>query len=142
LAHRKTEDRSGSLADIVDALPDVRTIYAVRSGNKVRSAEKQTPITPLAIAQFRLRGPSGSGRISLSRDPTVSLQYVGELIAAVYHAGRRQREGQDLDRNSPRGIEAGLRSPTVAYPFGDPRRAAPRLEQLRRPTCSTAMTAA
>src|SRR6516165_4800429 len=68
------------------------TINAVRSGNKVRSAEKQTPITPLAIAQFRLRGPSGSGRISLSRDPTVSLQYVGELIAAVYHAGRRQRE--------------------------------------------------
>jgi D-alanyl-D-alanine carboxypeptidase/D-alanyl-D-alanine-endopeptidase (penicillin-binding protein 4) len=28
----------------------------VRSGNKVRSAEKQTPITPLAINQFRLRG--------------------------------------------------------------------------------------
>jgi hypothetical protein len=27
-------------------------IYAVRSGNKVSSAEKQTPITPLAIAQF------------------------------------------------------------------------------------------
>ena len=34
------------------------TIYAVRSGNKVRSAEKQTPITPLAIAQFRARGPT------------------------------------------------------------------------------------
>lgn len=58
------------------------TIYAVRSGNKVRSAEKQTPITPLAITQFRLRGPKGTGRISLSQDPTVSLQYAGELIAA------------------------------------------------------------
>jgi D-alanyl-D-alanine carboxypeptidase/D-alanyl-D-alanine-endopeptidase (penicillin-binding protein 4) len=58
------------------------TVYAVRSGNKVRSAEKQTPITPLAITQFRLRGPKGSGRISLSQDPTVSLQYAGELIAA------------------------------------------------------------
>ena len=33
--------------------------HAVRSGNKVRSAEKQTPITPLAITQFRLRGPKG-----------------------------------------------------------------------------------
>ena len=33
------------------------TIYAVRSGNKVRSAEKQTPITPLAITQFRAAGP-------------------------------------------------------------------------------------
>jgi serine-type D-Ala-D-Ala carboxypeptidase/endopeptidase (penicillin-binding protein 4) len=58
------------------------TVYAVRSGNKVRSAEKQTPITPLAITQFRLRGPKGSGRISLSQAPTVSLQYAGELIAA------------------------------------------------------------
>src|SRR5271166_6182072 len=58
------------------------TISAVRGGNKVRSAEKQTPITPLAIAQFRARGPNGSGRISLSDDPAVSLQYAGELIAA------------------------------------------------------------
>jgi len=58
------------------------TVYAVRSGAKVRSAEKQTPITPLAITQFRARGPNGSGRISLSRDPTASLQYAGELIAA------------------------------------------------------------
>jgi serine-type D-Ala-D-Ala carboxypeptidase/endopeptidase (penicillin-binding protein 4) len=58
------------------------TVYAVRSGNSVRSAEKQTPITPLAIAQFRARGPSGSGRISLAQDPAVSLQYAGELIAA------------------------------------------------------------
>jgi D-alanyl-D-alanine carboxypeptidase/D-alanyl-D-alanine-endopeptidase (penicillin-binding protein 4) len=58
------------------------TVYAVRSGKTVRSAEKQTPITPLAITQFRTRGPSGSGRISLSQDATVSLQYAGELIAA------------------------------------------------------------
>src|SRR5271170_7344870 len=64
------------------------TIYAVSSGNKVRSAEKQTPITPLAITQFRARGPSGSGRISLNQDPTVSLRYAGELIAAfVERAG-------------------------------------------------------
>jgi serine-type D-Ala-D-Ala carboxypeptidase/endopeptidase (penicillin-binding protein 4) len=58
------------------------TVSAVRSGDKVRSAEKQTPITPLAITQFRLRGPDGKGRISLNQDPKVSLQYAGELIAA------------------------------------------------------------
>src|SRR5215212_5631425 len=58
------------------------TINAVRSGNKVRSAEKQTPLTPLAVTQFRLRGPNGPGRISLSQEPMVSLQYAGELIAA------------------------------------------------------------
>jgi len=44
------------------------TIYAVRSGATVRSAETQTPITPLAIAEFRARGPDGKGRISLSQD--------------------------------------------------------------------------
>ena len=40
------------------------TINAVRRGNKVEPAEKQTPITPLAISQFRARGPNGRGRIS------------------------------------------------------------------------------
>ena len=58
------------------------TIAAVRKGNKVSSAEEQTPITPLAISQFRSRGPQGRGRISLAQDPAVSLQYAGELIAA------------------------------------------------------------
>src|SRR5512140_1874410 len=47
------------------------TIAAVRRGNSVVSAEKQTPITPLAISEFRARGPKGSGRISLSQDPAV-----------------------------------------------------------------------
>jgi len=58
------------------------TIAAVRKGNNVSSAEQQTPITPLAISQFRSRGPQGRGRISLAQDPAVSLQYAGELIAA------------------------------------------------------------
>src|SRR3954468_9377011 len=30
------------------------TIHAIRKGNTVQSAEKQTPITPLAISQFRV----------------------------------------------------------------------------------------
>src|SRR3974390_1401684 len=47
------------------------TIYAVRHGNTVRSAEKQTPITPLAISLFQARGINGTGRISLSQDPAV-----------------------------------------------------------------------
>jgi serine-type D-Ala-D-Ala carboxypeptidase/endopeptidase (penicillin-binding protein 4) len=58
------------------------TVYAVRSGAKVRSAEEQTPITPLAIAIFRAKGPDGEGRISLGQDPAVGLQYAGELISA------------------------------------------------------------
>src|SRR6476619_6551644 len=58
------------------------TIHAIRKGNTVQSAEKQTPITPLAISQFRARGPQGRGRVSLAQDPAVGLQYAGELIAA------------------------------------------------------------
>jgi D-alanyl-D-alanine carboxypeptidase/D-alanyl-D-alanine-endopeptidase (penicillin-binding protein 4) len=58
------------------------TINAVRRGNKVESAEKQTPITPLAIKEFLARGPKGRGRISIRQDPAVSLQYAGELLSA------------------------------------------------------------
>ena len=59
------------------------TINAVRSGDTVKSAEAQTPITPLAISQFKARGPKGKGRISLAQeDPSISILYAGELIAA------------------------------------------------------------
>jgi D-alanyl-D-alanine carboxypeptidase/D-alanyl-D-alanine-endopeptidase (penicillin-binding protein 4) len=81
------------------------TVYAVRSGDKVRSAEKQTPITPLAIAQFRLRGPHGSGRISLSQDPTVSLQYAGELIAAFVKRAGGSVQGRISTGTVPKGLE-------------------------------------
>jgi serine-type D-Ala-D-Ala carboxypeptidase/endopeptidase (penicillin-binding protein 4) len=81
------------------------TVYAVRSGNKVRSAEKQTPITPLAITQFRLRGPKGSGRISLSQDPAVSLQYAGELIAAFIERAGGHVKGKILTGTVPEGLE-------------------------------------
>jgi D-alanyl-D-alanine carboxypeptidase/D-alanyl-D-alanine-endopeptidase (penicillin-binding protein 4) len=81
------------------------TISAVRDGDKVRSAEKQTPITPLAIAQFRERGPNGNGRISLSRDPATSLQYAGELIAAfIERAGGRVR-GEISTGTVPEGLK-------------------------------------
>jgi D-alanyl-D-alanine carboxypeptidase/D-alanyl-D-alanine-endopeptidase (penicillin-binding protein 4) len=81
------------------------TIYAVRSGNKVHSAEKQTPITPLAINQFRLRGRKGSGRISLSQDPTVSLQYAGELIAAFIERAGGSVKGKISTGTAPEGLE-------------------------------------
>jgi D-alanyl-D-alanine carboxypeptidase/D-alanyl-D-alanine-endopeptidase (penicillin-binding protein 4) len=81
------------------------TVYAVRSGNKVRSAEKQTPITPLAITQFRLRGPKGSGRISLSQDPTVGLQYAGELIAAFIVRAGGSVKGKISTGTVPEGLE-------------------------------------
>lgn len=77
------EDTDESYNALNSALAvNFNTVNAVRKGKTVRSAEKQTPITPLAASQFLERGPNGRGRISLSQNPAVSLQYAGELIAA------------------------------------------------------------
>jgi D-alanyl-D-alanine carboxypeptidase/D-alanyl-D-alanine-endopeptidase (penicillin-binding protein 4) len=81
------------------------TVSAVRSGNKVRSAEKQTPMTPLAINLFRLRGRNGSSRISLSQDPLVSLQYAGELIAAFIERAGGSVKGKISTGLVPTGLE-------------------------------------
>ena len=81
------------------------TVAAVRSGNKVRSAETQTPITPLAISQFRQRGPDGKGRISLSQDPAVSLHYAGELIAAFIERAGGSVKGKISTGTVPAGLQ-------------------------------------
>lgn len=81
------------------------TVFAARSGDKVRSAEPQTPITPLAISQFRARGPRGSGRISLSQDPAVSLQYAGELIAAFIERAGGVVGGKIVQGTAPEGLK-------------------------------------
>ena len=80
------------------------TIAAVRKGNKVVSAEPQTPITPLAISQFRARGPKGAGRISLTQNPAVSLQYAGELIAAFIERAGGSVEGKIMTGTVPEGL--------------------------------------
>ena len=81
------------------------TIHAVRKGNKVRSAEKQTPITKLAISQFRARGPRGRGRISLTQDPAVSLHYAGELIAAFIGRAGGSFKGEISTGSVPERLE-------------------------------------
>src|SRR5262244_4229397 len=81
------------------------TIYAARRGTRVRSAEKQTPITPLAIAQFQTRGPKGTDRISLSQDPTASLQYAGELIAAFIERAGGRVKGDIAAGTVPEGLK-------------------------------------
>jgi len=81
------------------------TVNAVRKGDTVRSAEKQTPITPLAITQFRQRGPNGKGRISLAQDPAVSLQYAGELIAAFIKRAGGSVKGDISTGVVPEGLK-------------------------------------
>ena len=81
------------------------TVFATRRGDDVRSAEPQTPITPLAITEFRARGPKGSGRISLTQNPAVSLQYAGELLAAfILRVGGRV-DGPIATGSVPPGLE-------------------------------------
>jgi serine-type D-Ala-D-Ala carboxypeptidase/endopeptidase (penicillin-binding protein 4) len=81
------------------------TISAVRNGDKVRSAEKQTPITPVAVTQFLQRGPAKGGRISLSQDQTVSLQYAGELIAAFIERAGGKVKGKVSTGPVPEGLQ-------------------------------------
>jgi len=81
------------------------TIHAVRKGKTVHSAEKQTPITPLAISQFLARGSQGRGRISLTQDPTVGLQYAGELIAAFIERAGGSVKGKISTGVVPEGLK-------------------------------------
>ena len=81
------------------------TIAAVRKGKTVVSAEQQTPITPLAISQFRARGPKGRGRISLTQDPAVGLQYAGQLIAAFIERAGGSVKGEITTGTVPEGLE-------------------------------------
>ena len=100
------EDSDESYNALNSALAvNFNTVYAVRSGETVRSAEKQTPITPLAIAQFRARGPNGIGRISLAQDPAVSLQYAGELIAAFIDEAGGSVKGGISTGAAPEGLK-------------------------------------
>jgi len=81
------------------------TISAVRKGKTVVSAEAQTPITPLAISEFQARGPKGRGRISLSKDPAVSLKYAGELIAAFIERAGGSVKGKISTGTVPEGLK-------------------------------------
>jgi len=81
------------------------TIAALRKDKTVRSAEQQTPITPLAISQFRARGPNGRGRISLAQEPAVSLKYAGELIAAFIERAGGSVKGEITTGSVPEGLE-------------------------------------
>lgn len=81
------------------------TIYAVRKGKTVQSAEAQTPITPLAVSQFLARGPNGRGRISLAQEPDVALRYAGELIAAFVERAGGSFQGKISTGAVPAGLQ-------------------------------------
>ena len=77
----------------------------MRKGKTIQSGEKQTPITPLAISQFRARGPQKRGRISLTQDPAVGIKYAGELIAAFIERAGGSVKGKISTGTVPKGLE-------------------------------------
>jgi D-alanyl-D-alanine carboxypeptidase/D-alanyl-D-alanine-endopeptidase (penicillin-binding protein 4) len=100
------EDNSRSYNALNSALAvNFNTINAVRRGSKVYSGEKQTPMTPLAASQFRARGPKGRGRISLAKDPKLSLLYAGELLAAFIAKSGGKVDGDITVGPVPPGLE-------------------------------------
>jgi len=99
------EDTSESYDALNTALAvNFNTIAAVRKGNSVVAAEKQTPITPLAVSQFKARGPRGRGRISLAQNPELSLLYAGELIAAFIGRAGGSVKGKITTGTVPEGL--------------------------------------
>ena len=82
------------------------TINARRKGKRVVSAEKQTPITPTAIKQFKARGPKkGKGRISLAQqNPKIGVIYAGELIAEFIKRSGGKVEGSVTIGKLPEGL--------------------------------------
>ncbi|ODR98040.1 D-alanyl-D-alanine carboxypeptidase [Methyloceanibacter methanicus] len=100
------EDNSRSYNALNSALAvNFNTIAAVRRGNTVAPGEEQTPITPLAISQFKARGPKGRGRISLAKDPKLSLLYAGELLSAFIAKSGGKVEGDITVGPVPEGLE-------------------------------------
>lgn len=99
------EDTNKSFDTLNSALAvNFNTVNAVRRRNKVESAEKQTPLTQLAISQFRARGPIGRGRISLNQEPAVGLQYAGELLAAFIKRAGGSVSGKITTGSVPGGL--------------------------------------
>ena len=100
------ENNSRSYNALNSALAvNFNTINAVRRGKSVVSGEKQTPITPLAISQFRARGPRGRGRISLAKDPKLSLLYAGELLSAFIDKAGGKVAGEITIGPMPEGLQ-------------------------------------
>lgn len=70
-------------APVTALAANFNTVDVVRSGGELRSAEAQTPLTPLART---LGGAGGGGRINL-KERELGVRYFGELLAAKLREG-------------------------------------------------------
>lgn len=60
-------------------IANFNTINIIKTGNDIRSAESQTPLTPLVRDAAQKLG-KGTQRVNLGRDPDIGARYAGELL--------------------------------------------------------------
>ncbi|MBK1719729.1 D-alanyl-D-alanine carboxypeptidase/D-alanyl-D-alanine-endopeptidase [Thiocystis violacea] len=90
-------------APVTALAANFNTLNLVRDGDRIRSAEPQTPLTATG-RRFGQSGPAGKQRVNL-RERDIALRYFGELLAAKLEgAGIQVGEGS---RNGP--VPAGAR---------------------------------
>lgn len=62
-------------------IANFNTVDYIKDKNGIRSAEAQTPLTPIALMVAQ-RNPSGTERVNIGKDPERGARYVGELLQA------------------------------------------------------------
>ncbi|EXJ15065.1 D-alanyl-D-alanine carboxypeptidase [Imhoffiella purpurea] len=94
-------------APVTALAANFNTLNLVRSGDRVRSAESQTPLTATA-RRFGLSGGQGKQRVNL-REREIALRYFGELLGAkLKDAGVRVDDAIRIAQ-VPRGAKLVLR---------------------------------
>ena len=81
------------------------TVHGVRKGKTVRSAEKQTPITPLAVSASSGRGAPTVRSHQPDPRPRSGPAYAGELIAAFIERAGGSVKGKISTGAVPDGLE-------------------------------------
>lgn len=67
-------------APVTALAANFNTVNLIRTGDRIQSAESQTPLTPTA-RRFGMAGAAGKQRVNL-RERETALRYFGELLAA------------------------------------------------------------
>ena len=80
------------------------TINVKRVSGEIVSAERQTPLTPTAVAAAQRRGVDGETRIRLGDSPGDVQRYAGEVFAAKLRESRIPVGPLVMELNAPRTV--------------------------------------
>ncbi|MGQ9658917.1 MAG: D-alanyl-D-alanine carboxypeptidase/D-alanyl-D-alanine-endopeptidase [Thermochromatium sp.] len=94
-------------APVTALAANFNTLYLIREGDRLRSAEPQTPLTPIGERLGR-SGPEGRQRLNL-RDRELALRYFGELLAAKLRVAGLEVSDQQRIAPTPSDAQPLLR---------------------------------